>query len=159
MKSGGKRRRQASVLRIIREHRVPHQEALRARLAAEGFPVAQATLSRDIRDLRLVKVVGADGKPHYTLPEEWESVPPLDAVLPALFVSAELVDNLIVVRTLSGAAQAVASGIDWEEFEGLVGTIAGDDTVLAILRDAGAARDVAAAIRGLAAGGSRQGRS
>ncbi|MDE2877006.1 MAG: arginine repressor [Gemmatimonadota bacterium] len=155
MKSGGKRLRQAMVLRIIREHRIPHQEALRARLAAEGFPVAQATLSRDIRDLRLVKVVGADGKPHYTLPEEWENLAPLDSVLPALFVSAEPVGNLIVVRTLSGAAQAVASGIDWEEFEGLAGTIAGDDTVLVILRTGRAARDVAAAIEQMAAEGSR----
>ena len=155
MKSGGKRLRQAMVLRIIREHRVPHQEALRARLAAEGFPVAQATLSRDIRDLRLVKVVGADGRPHYTLPEEWENLAPLDSVLPALFVSAEPVGNLIVVRTLSGAAQAVASGIDWEEFEGLAGTIAGDDTVLVMLRTGRAARDVAAAIEQMAAEGSR----
>ncbi|MDE2795097.1 MAG: arginine repressor [Gemmatimonadota bacterium] len=153
MKSGGKRRRQARVLRIIRKHRVPHQEALRARLAEQGFPVAQATLSRDIRDLRLVKVVGADGKPHYTLPDEWESVAPLDEVLPTLFVSAEPVGNLIVVRTLSGAAQAVASGIDWEEFEGLAGTIAGDDTVLVILRDERAARDIAAVIRELAGWG------
>ena len=155
VKSGGKRQRQAMVLRIIREHRIPHQEALRARLAAQGFPVAQATLSRDIRDLRLVKVVGADGKPHYTLPEEWENIAPLDSILPTLFVSAEAVGNLIVVRTLSGAAQAVASGIDWEEFEGLAGTIAGDDTVLVILRDAQAAEDVAVAIRELAARGSR----
>lgn len=150
VKSGGKRRRQATVLRIIRERRVPHQEALRELLAAEGFPVAQATLSRDIRDLRLVKVIGADGRPHYTLPEEWEHIAPLDTILPTLFVSATAVGNLIVVRTLNGAAQTVASGIDWEEFEGLVGTIAGDDTVLAILRDERAAEEVATAIRGLA---------
>lgn len=150
MKSGGKRRRQATLLRIIRERRVPHQEALREILAAEGFPVAQATLSRDIRDLRLVKVVGADGKPYYTLPEEWEHIAPLDSILPTLFVSAEAVGNLIVVRTLNGAAQAVASGIDWEEFEGLAGTIAGDDTVLVILRDARAAQEVALAIEELA---------
>jgi len=112
--------------------------------------VAQATLSRDIRDLRLVKVSGADGKPHYTLPEEWEHIAPLDTILPTLFVSATAVGNLIVVRTLNGAAQTVASGIDWEEFEGLVGTIAGDDTVLAILRDERAAEEVATAIRELA---------
>ncbi len=138
------------MLRIIRERRVPHQEALRELLAAEGFAVAQATLSRDIRDLRLVKVTGADGKPHYTLPEEWEHVAPLDSILPTLFVAAETVGNLLVVRTLNGAAQAVASGIDWEEFEGLAGTIAGDDTVLVILRDARAAAEVAATIRELA---------
>ena len=112
--------------------------------------MAQATLSRDIRDLRLVKVIGADGKSYYTLPEEWEHIAPLDSILPTLFVSATAVGNLIAVRTLNGAAQAVASGIDWEEFEGLVGTIAGDDTVLVILRDARAAQEVATAIGELA---------
>ncbi|MDE2804160.1 MAG: arginine repressor [Gemmatimonadota bacterium] len=154
MTSGGKRERQAKLLDIIRHTRVPHQEALRKLLAARGFPVAQATLSRDIRDLRLVKVKAADGRPHYTLPEEWDHVPPLDAILPALFVSAEAVGNLIVVRTLSGGAQTVASGIDWEEFEGLAGTIAGDDTVLIILRDDGSAQDVVDTLRRLARGRS-----
>ena len=65
-------------------------------------------------------------------------------------MSAAAVGNLIVVRTLNGAAQTVASGIDGEEFEGLVGTIAGDDTVLVILRDARAAEEVATAIEELA---------
>lgn len=152
MTSGGKRERQARLLDIIRHTRVPHQKALRKLLAVQGFPVAQATLSRDIRDLRLVKIKAADGKPHYTVPEEWDHVPPLDAILPALFVSAEAVGNLIVVRTLSGGAQTVASGIDWEEFEGLVGTIAGDDTVLIILRDDGSARSVVEILRQLAGG-------
>ncbi len=122
---------------------MPHQEGLRQLLAEAGFPVTQPTLSRDIRDLRLVKVTGTGGKPHYTLPEEWDHVPPLDSVLPTLFVSAEAVGNMVVVRTLSGGAQAVASGIDWEEYDGLAGTIAGDDTVLIILRNGGAARSVA----------------
>ncbi len=151
MTSGGKRRRQAAILKIVRERRVPHQEALRRRLAARGFPVAQPTLSRDVRDLRLVKVTGAGGKPYYTLPDEWEHVPPLDTVVPALFVSVETVANLAVVRTLNGAAQAVASGIDWEEYDGLAGTIAGDDTVLIILRSAEAAEAVAEELRELAA--------
>ncbi len=152
MSPGGKRERQATVLRIIRRHRVPHQGALRELLAARGFAVAQATLSRDIRDLRLVKVKAADGRPHYTLPEEWEHAPPLDSILPALFVSAEAVGNLIVVRTLTGGAQTVASGIDWEEYEGIVGTIAGDDTVLIILRDPGSARGTVEVLRKLAGG-------
>ena len=150
MTSGGKRQRQSALLEIIREHRVPHQEALRELLAEAGFPVTQPTLSRDIRDLRLVKVTGANGKPHYTLPEEWDHVPPLDSILPTLFVSVESVGNLAIVRTLNGAAQTVASGIDWEEYEGLVGTIAGDDTVLLILRDSRTAEEVARALRELA---------
>ena len=150
MTSSGKRRRQAELLKTIRDRRIPHQEALRELLAGAGFPVAQATLSRDIRDLRLVKVKGAGGVPYYTMPEEWDHVPPLDTILPTLFVSAEAIGNLVVVRTLSGAAQTVASGIDWEEYEGVAGTIAGDDTVLIIVRDAPAAKDIVAVISALA---------
>ncbi len=153
MATGGKRSRQTAILRVIKERRVPHQEALRQLLAEAGFPVTQPTLSRDIRDLRLVKVTGTGGKPHYTLPEEWDHVPPLDSVLPTLFVSAEAVGNMVVVRTLSGGAQAVASGIDWEEYDGLAGTIAGDDTVLIILRNGGAARSVAKELGKLAGRG------
>ena len=145
----GKRRRQAAILAIVREQRVSHQAALRELLSAQGIPVTQPTLSRDIRDLRLVKVTGAGGRSYYTLPDEWEHVPPLDTVVPALFVSVETVGNLAVVRTLNGAAQAIASGIDWEEYDGLAGTIAGDDTVLIILRSPEAAEVVAAELRSL----------
>ena len=145
----GKRRRQAAILAIVREQRVSHQAALRELLSAQGIPVTQPTLSRDIRDLRLVKVTGAGGRSYYTLPDEWEHVPPLDTVVPALFVSVETVGNLAVVRTLNGAAQAIASGIDWEEYDGLAGTIAGDDTVLIILRSPEAAEAVAAELRSL----------
>ncbi len=134
----------------MKEHRIPSQEALRERLASEGFAVAQATLSRDIRDLRLVKAPAGSGRSFYTLPEEWDHVPPLDSILPALFVSVDVVGNLAVVRTLNGAAQAVASGIDWEEHEGLAGTIAGDDTVLLIFRSPEAATTVAREIESLA---------
>ncbi len=150
--SGNKRRRQAAILRAVRENAVPHLEALRGILAAGGFAVTQSTLSRDVRDLRLVKITAAGG-PQYTLPEEWDQVPPLDAVLPALLVSVETVGNLAVAHTLSGAAQAIASAIDWEEYDGLAGTIAGDDTVLIILRSEAAAEAVAAELRELAAGG------
>lgn len=129
---------------------MPHQEALREYLVERGFDVTQATLSRDLRELRLVKVPGADGVPHYTLPEEWEHVPPLDSILPTLFVSAEVVGHFVVVRTRIGGAQAVASGIDWEEFEGLAGTIAGDDTILLIMRDAESAERVRASVGALA---------
>lgn len=149
MASGGKRRRQAAILEIVRKRRVSHQEALRELLSARGIPVTQPTLSRDVRDLRLVKVTGAGGRSYYTLPDEWEHVPPLDTVVPALFVSVETVGNLAVVRTLNGAAQAIASGIDWEEYDGLAGTIAGDDTVLIILRSPEAAEAVAEELRAL----------
>lgn len=137
-----KRERQASILELIREHRVGSQEDLRELLAERGFEVTQATLSRDIRDLRLVKVTGADGLPFYTLPEEWENTPPLEGLLPTLFLSVEGSGNLLVVKTMTGAAQAVGIAIDWEEWPEILGSVAGDDTVLLILRDPSAVEPV-----------------
>ena len=130
-----KRDRQRAILEIVREHRVTSQEELRSLLAERGIEVTQATLSRDLRDLRLVKVPGAEGPPHYTFPDEWEHTPPLEALLPTLFLSAEGTRNLLVVRTMTGSAQAVALGIDWEEWPEVLGTIAGDDTILVICRE------------------------
>ena len=108
---------------------------LRTHLVGQGIEVTQATLSRDLKDLRLVKVPEAGGGSHYTLPEEWEHTPPLETLLPTLFISAEGTGNLVVVRTMTGGAQAVALGIDWEEWPEILGTIAGDDTILLILRE------------------------
>jgi transcriptional regulator of arginine metabolism len=123
------------ILDIIKHHRVASQEALRERLQELGTDVTQATLSRDIREMRLVKIPDAGGMSHYSLPEEWESTPPLQTLLPTLFQSAEGVGNFLVVKTLKGGAQAVALGIDWEEWPEVVGTLAGDDTILIILRE------------------------
>jgi transcriptional regulator of arginine metabolism len=131
-----KRERHAAILDVIRSRRISSQEELReVLLSASGIDVTQATVSRDIRELRLVKVPGAEGPAHYTLPEEWEHTPPLEKLLPALFVSAEGSRNLLVVRTMTGGAQALALAIDWEEWPGVLGTIAGDDTILIICRE------------------------
>ena len=129
-----KRDRHARILELLKRHTVTSQEALRELLRDEGTDVTQATLSRDIRELRLVKVPAADGTSHYSVPEEWDSTPPLESLLPTLFLSAEGVDNLLVVRTLKGGAQTVAAGIDWEEWPEVLGTLAGDDTILIVLR-------------------------
>ena len=88
-----------------------------------------------MRELRLVKVTGADGIPHYSLPDEWENTPTLVSLLPTLFQSAEGVGHLLVVKTLKGGAQTVAAGIDWEEWPEVLGTLAGDDTILVVVRD------------------------
>lgn len=129
-----KRERHDQILDIIRTSRVTSQERLRELLVEQGTEVTQATLSRDMRELRLVKVPGADGVGYYSVPEEWDSTPPLESLLPTLFHSADGVDNLLVVRTMKGGAQTVAAGIDWEEWPEVVGTLAGDDTILIILR-------------------------
>ncbi len=148
-----RRERQEAILEVIRSHRMNSQGELKDFLARAGIEVTQATLSRDLRDLRLVKVPGADGLSHYTLPEEWEQTPPLERLLPALFISAEGTGNLLVVKTMTGGAQAVALGIDWEEWPEVLGTIAGDDTILLILRQAERMEEVRARILAIAGGG------
>ncbi len=130
-----KRERHRQILDAIRSHRVTSQEALRELLQKQGTEVTQATLSRDMRELRLVKVPGADGVGFYFSPDEWESTPSLESLLPTLFHSAEGVDRFLVVRTMKGGAQTVAAGIDWEEWPEVLGTLAGDDTILIIVRD------------------------
>ena len=131
-----RKKRHDLIREIVQRHRISSQEDLREHLATRGVDVAQATLSRDIRVLRLIKVPDAEGGHHYTLPPEaWDSTPPLLRLLPALFVGAEGTRNLLVVRTLSGGAQAIAEALDWEEWPEVLGTLAGDDTILIILRE------------------------
>ena len=131
-----KRERHDAILRVIRESRVSSQDGLREHLNGLGIEVTQATVSRDVRELRLVKVPDAEGNAHYTVPDEWDSTPPLEGLLPTLYLSSEGTGNLLVVRTMNGGAQAVASAIDWEEWPEVLGTIAGDDTILIICRNA-----------------------
>ena len=146
-----KRDRHSQITEVVRTHRVPSQESLRELLHARGTEVTQATLSRDMRELRLVKVPGADGVGFYSSPEEWNSTPSLESLLPALFHSADGVDHLLVVRTMKCGAQTVAAAIDWEEWPEVLGTLAGDDTILLILRDPGALPKVRARIQAMAA--------
>jgi transcriptional regulator of arginine metabolism len=131
-----KGKRHDAIRDLVQRHRVASQEHLRELLIERGFDVAQATLSRDIRELRLIKVPDAEGGHHYTLPPEvWDGTPTLQRLLPTLFVGAEGTRNLLVIKTLAGGAQAVAEALDWEEWPEVLGTLAGDDTILVILRD------------------------
>lgn len=131
-----KPQRHAAILDLVRSQRISSQEVLRERLAAKGFEVAQATLSRDIRYLGLIKVPDEEGGSVYTVPSHvTDPTPTLSRLLPALYLGADGVDNLLIVKTLTGGAQPVAVAIDWEEWSEVVGSVAGDDTILLILRD------------------------
>ncbi len=145
-----KRVRHSKILELVRSHRVTSQEGLRSLLSDEGTEVTQATLSRDIRELRLVKAPSADGTGVYSSPEEWDSTPSLESLLPALFQSADGVDHLLVVRTMKGGAQTVAAALDWEEWPEVLGTLAGDDTILIILRNPAALADIRTRIEKMA---------
>ena len=82
-----------------------------------------------------MKVRGAQGVSHYRLPEAWEHKPPLGSLLPILFLSAEGTENIIVIRTLMSGAAAIATAIDWEDWPEVMGTVAGEDTIIVVLRD------------------------
>jgi transcriptional regulator of arginine metabolism len=115
---------------------VGSQEQLRERLKAEGFSVTQATLSRDIRELGLAKVAAPDGGSHYSPASDGNSGvrPHLEQLLPSMLVSAEGVGWALVLKTTTGAAQALALAIDGAGWSEIIGTIAGDDAILVITR-------------------------
>ncbi len=130
-----KPQRHAAILDIVRNHRVASQEALRELLAERDIEVAQATLSRDVRELGLVKTHdGEDGSGYVVPADVTDPTPTLARLLPALYLGADGVGNLLLVKTLTGGAQPIAVAIDWQEWPEIVGTLAGDDTILIILR-------------------------
>jgi transcriptional regulator of arginine metabolism len=130
-----KTRRHAAILHLLRDHDIPNQEALRELLAKAGFDVTQATLSRDIRELGLMKVPDAEGVGHYeTASEEVLPPPPLSALVPSLLLKSEGVGPLLVLSTPTGSASALAAALDHEEWPEVLGSIAGDDTLLMITR-------------------------
>jgi transcriptional regulator of arginine metabolism len=149
-----KAQRHAAILALVRRHHVGSQEQLRALLVAEGTDVTQATLSRDIRELGLVKVADVAGGSHYAAPAGADvGPPPLGPLVAALLLTAEGVGPLLVVKTPAGSANALGSALDHHGWKEIVGTIAGDDTLLLIARSPAARRRVAARLRDLAAGG------
>lgn len=129
-----KLQRHAAILRIIREKRIESQDGLREALAAEGISVTQATLSRDIRELTLAKLVDPQGGSYYANPQEGTLRPDLDAVLPTLLVSIEGTGPLLVCKTATGGAPAVAAALDTAGWKEIIGTLAGDDTLLIIAK-------------------------
>ncbi|MDH4064684.1 MAG: arginine repressor [Acidobacteriota bacterium] len=137
-----KPRRQAAIRDIVDDEDIRSQEQLRRRLAARGFDVTQATLSRDIKEIGLVKR-SSDGAYQPAAPD---GPPPPTAVsalaraLAEYLASAQPVQQLVVLRTGPGQAQLLALALDRARLRGVVGTIAGDDTILVIARDARQAR-------------------
>ena len=130
--------RQAAILELVGAHEVGSQEDLRQLLVGQGMDVTQATLSRDIRDLGLARVSAEEGV-RYVVPEslsDTDDGPLLGKLLPQLFSRIDGVGELIVLRTLRSGAQPIAEAIDQEEFEEVLGTIAGDDTILIVTRSA-----------------------
>ena len=133
-----KTKRHAAILKLVRDQAIPSQERLRELLEKDGFEVTQATLSRDIRGLGLVKAPDAEGVGHYEAPaENILPSPPLRAMIPSLLLKVDSVGPLLVLSTPTGSASALAAALDHEEFPEVIGSLAGDDTLLMITRSPG----------------------
>lgn len=153
--------RHTRIVALLRSHRIHSQGQLATLLEAEGLAVTQATLSRDLEELGAAKLRGADGGPGaYVVPEEGvapslpaEAAPArLVRLLAELLVDAQGSGNLAILRTPPGAAQFLAAAVDRSGLPEVLGTIAGDDTILAVARAADGGQDLAGRLRALAAG-------
>ena len=128
-----KQQRHSAIREVLVAGTVPSQDELRARLAGRGFHVTQATLSRDIRELHLSK--GPAGYRFPAAADPDDDLPGIREVLGGFGLEVRQAQNLIVVMTRTSGAQPVAAGIDYEAWPEVVGTLAGDNTVLVICAD------------------------
>ena len=130
--------RQSEILNIVQSKEIDTQEQLLEELRARGFIPTQATISRDIKELRLVKELTGSGGYRYALSERKTSSTS-DVRLRNIFkegvLSVDVAQNIVVVRTMPGLASAACSALDAMEIDGMVGSLAGDDTGILIMRD------------------------
>ena len=128
--------RQSKIIELIEKHEIETQEELAGMLLKAGFKTTQATISRDIRELKLTKVSIDDGRQKYILMRKGGEQVALKyiRVLRDGFVSIDMAQNIIVIKTVSGMAMAVGAAIDSLNIESVVGCIAGDDTVMCAVK-------------------------
>ena len=128
--------RHVKIVELVNKYDIETQEELADRLRAEGFQITQATVSRDIRDLKLTKVATDDGRQKYVVLKATENAlrDKYIRILKDGFVSMDMAMNILVIKTVSGLAMAVAAAIDEMRWNEVVGCIAGDDTIMCAVR-------------------------
>lgn len=139
-----KSRRHRKIMEIINNRRVATQEELCDALRSSGFDVTQATVSRDIKELHLVKIPDGDGY-RYALPDAAavnRDQERLHRILKDAVIHMDYSENIIVIKTFPGGAMSVASVIDSSELEGILGTVAGDDTIFIVVKPKEAVAEV-----------------
>ncbi len=131
-----KTERHSKIVELIGKYEIETQDELADRLNEAGFRVTQATVSRDIRELKLSKVTGANGRQKYTVLQKKEEHlnEKYLRVLRDGYVSMDMAQNILVVRTVGGMGMAVAAAIDAIHFQEMVGCVAGDDTIFCAIR-------------------------
>lgn len=131
-----KSERQAKILDLIVKNEIGTQEELTVELEKAGFVATQATISRDIREMKLTKVAMSDGKLRYVAYRKTEEdlMEKYTRIFKDGFISMDNAQNTLVIRTVSGMAMAVAAALDYMELPEIVGSIAGDDTIMCAIR-------------------------
>ena len=139
-----KSKRHTRILELIQLHEISTQEELSDYLKAEGYQVTQATVSRDIRELKLTKVSMGNAKPRYAaVAENTEDLKEkYNHVFQNGFVSMDMAQNILVINTVAGMAMAVAAALDALQIKEIVGSIAGDDTIMCAIRTAEQTKEV-----------------
>ena len=134
-----KAKRHAKILELINSRPIDTQDELLGLLRESGFSVTQATVSRDIKELRLVKTLSRSGKYRYSTGSD--TISDMSSKFYSLFsdsvLSVEAAQNMLVVRCMTGMAQAVCASLDSMHWPGFVGTLAGDDTIFIVCRTEG----------------------
>ena len=147
-----KGQRQAKIMEIISNQNIETQEQLQAALLKEGYRCTQATISRDIKEMRIVKELTSLGTYHYTTTGN-EITGTFSSRLNTIFrecvVGYDYAQNIIVIRTMPGLAAAAGSAIDAMNLSTVVGSLAGDDTVMVVMRDSNSAAAFCGEIRNL----------
>ena len=131
-----KSKRHSKIIEIINSKAIETQEELAEELKSAGFEVTQATVSRDIKTLRLIKIQGSDGKYRNSIINQNKNdmLEKLSSILINTVISVENIDKIVVVKTISGSASAAAEAIDRLELGEIAGTIAGDNTIFILVR-------------------------
>ena len=130
-----KTKRHSKIVELINAFDIETQEELAQKLEESGFVVTQATVSRDIRDLKLSKVILGDGRQKYSLMPKQDGISEKYVrILREAFVSMDMAQNILVLKTVSGMAMDVAAALDSMQMSEIVGCIAGDDTIMAAIR-------------------------
>ena len=139
-----KKNRHEKIIEIVEKHEVETQDELIEHLRKLGYEVTQATVSRDIRELKLTKVMSERGSYRYELPKTNETIGSFkfSHALAESITSVDYALNTVVIKTFPGMAQAVAVGIDNLHLQIILGCVAGDDTILVVARTAEAAADL-----------------
>ncbi len=144
-----KERRHAKILELIGKYSIDTQEELLRRLRDEGYEVTQATVSRDIKELRLIKTLTASGKYRYTVGQEEakDYTTKFYSLFSDAALSVNFAQNMIAVKCLTGMANAVCAAMDTLHWEHIVGTLAGDDTIFILMSDENAAEGLSADLK------------